>query len=185
MAYPNSHAEELARLRRHVENEVPEAINHLAQRYVRGEWVSIGVPKSAKKAAKLFKRAVELGNTMAMVGLGLLYERGDGVKLDRMKARQLYQLAADRGSAHAQFDLGNNLRDAGDETAAMSYFTLAANRGLIVAWNALGGVYYNQRNLEESTRWFERAAAAGHEGARRNLELIFTHFQRDGHGKFL
>ena len=185
MAFPRSEAEELARLRRHVENEVPEAINHLAQRYLYGEWVSIGVPKSAKKAVKLFKRAVELGSTIAMVDLGLLYERGIGVRLDRNRARQLYQLAADRGSVHAQFNLGNNLRKAGDETAAMSYYKLAANQGLISAWNSVGVVYYNQRNLEESTRWFERAAAAGHEGARRNLEMIFTHFQRDGHGKFL
>ena len=165
--------EQLARLRRHVENDVSEAIAHLAQRYMEGDYASIGVPKSAKKAAKLYKRAVELGNTMAMVGLGRLYERGDGVKMDQKKARQLYQLAADRGNVNGQFNLGSSLRVAGDETAAMSYFTLAANRGFIKAWNSIGGLYYNQCNFEQAKRWWIRAAAAGHEGARHNLETVF------------
>ena len=51
-----ANAERLARLRRHVENDVPEAIATLGCAYRDAE---LGLVKSTKKAAKLYKRAVE------------------------------------------------------------------------------------------------------------------------------
>ncbi|KAH8053642.1 hypothetical protein JL722_9491 [Aureococcus anophagefferens] len=83
-------AEQLARLRRHVENEVPEAITHLGIAYSEGRF---GLVKSDKKAAKIYRRAVELGDVTAMNCLGLLYENGSGVKLDKKKAERLYRMA--------------------------------------------------------------------------------------------
>ena len=87
--------------------------------------------QSDKKAAKLYKRAVELGNTEAMVNLGWLYGpvsarsclrslwtydlsarrygRGHGVKLDRKKKTQLYRMAADLGNAYGQLNLAADL----------------------------------------------------------------------------
>jgi hypothetical protein len=59
-------AEALAQLRRHVENEVPEAITFLGSAYRRG---GLGLVKSDKKAAKIYRRAVELGNVDAMLKL--------------------------------------------------------------------------------------------------------------------
>ncbi|KAH8098205.1 hypothetical protein JL720_1137 [Aureococcus anophagefferens] len=52
---------------------------------------------SYKKAVKIFKRAVELGNVQATIELGYMYEKGRGVRLDLKKASQLYRMAADRG----------------------------------------------------------------------------------------
>ena len=95
---PKTNAEQLARLRRHVENEVPEAITTLGSAYSHGQ---IGLVKSDKKAAKIWKRAVELGNVDAMAFLGEMHEEGSGVKLDKKKAERLYRAAADRGDAHA------------------------------------------------------------------------------------
>ena len=60
------HTEQLAQLRRHVENEVPEAITHLGNAYREGRF---GLVKSYKKAAKMYRRAVELGNVDAMAVL--------------------------------------------------------------------------------------------------------------------
>jgi len=65
--------------------------------------------QSTKKAAKLWKRAVELGNVDAMARLGFLYSKGDGVKLDNKKAIELYRIAADRGVVQAQYLLGRLL----------------------------------------------------------------------------
>merc|ERR1711903_300841 len=70
-----TNAEQLAQLRRHVENEVPEAIAALGSAYRYGDF---GLVKSDKKAAKIWKRAVELGNVVAMRSLGLLHGRGIG-----------------------------------------------------------------------------------------------------------
>tara|TARA_B100000482_G_scaffold149996_1_gene111946 strand:+ start:125 stop:595 length:471 start_codon:yes stop_codon:yes gene_type:complete len=128
-----SDAEELAIIRRHVENEVPEAINHLAGCYREGEH---GLVKSAKKAAKIYKRAVELGDVDAMLNLGLMYMTGE-FKLDKKKAVQLWRMAADRGNATAQKNLGCAYRNGDgcskDLDEARRWFILAALQGLDVA----------------------------------------------------
>jgi tetratricopeptide (TPR) repeat protein len=163
-------AEQLARLRRHVEQDIPEAI------YVLGTWYydgNMGLVKSAKKAAKIYKRAVELGNVNAMVVLGYAYEHGDGVKLDARKANQLYKMAADLGHAMAQTNLGNNNARAGNWAAAISYFKSAASQGFINAFFGLGICFENcEGGLDEAKRWYARAAAKGHEDARADLERL-------------
>lgn len=121
---PTSEAGYLAELRRHVEREVPEAINALGEIYTEGRLVV----KSTKKAAKIFKRGMALGNVDAMTHLGNLYERGDGVKLDKEKAMQLYRMAADRGDADAQSSLGIMLdHHSGDMEDAVRYYKLAVS----------------------------------------------------------
>ena len=130
-----SKAENLARLRRHVENEVPEAITHLGTAYRRGDY---GLVKSDKKAAKIYRRAVELGNVNAIINLGELYERGSGVKLDKKKAMKLYRPAADRGHADAQTHVGILLDSEQKFEEAFRYFALAADQGKTIAEINLG-----------------------------------------------
>ena len=117
-------------IRRNAERLVPEAITHLAGSYRNGDY---GLVKSAKKAAKIYKRAVELGDTLAMLNLGLMYMKGD-FKLDKKKAVQLWQTAADRGNASAQKNLGLAYwRGDGcseDLEEARRWLTLAASQGL-------------------------------------------------------
>ncbi|KAH8076129.1 hypothetical protein JL721_115 [Aureococcus anophagefferens] len=89
--------EALAQVRRHVENEVPEMVKFLGDAYHHGG--HFGLVKSDKKAAKLYKKAVEqYGCVDAMYSLGEMYDTGDGtgVKLDKKKAMQLFRMAADR-----------------------------------------------------------------------------------------
>ena len=66
--------------------------------------------RSGKKAEKLYKRAVELGDVDAMCFLGNLYvdTTPTGIKLDRKKAARLYRMAADRGHLAAQCHLALN-----------------------------------------------------------------------------
>ena len=161
-----TNAEQLARLRRHVENEVPEAISFLGWAYRRG---LLGLVKSDKKAAKIWKRAVELGNVDAMVKLGFLYQNGSGVKLDKKKAERLYRAAADRGDAFAQSNLGILLYSEKKFEEAFRYFALAANQGYTGAECNLGICYVcgagTEVDLGKARYWFERAAAKGCEGA--------------------
>ena len=153
-------SEMLARLRRHVENEVPEAIKQLGEAYQRPD---LGLVKcSSKKAAKLYKRAAELGNAEAMCNLGALYIRGDGVKMDKKKGLQLYRMAADLGNANAQYNVALSSQDDED---VVKYYRLAADQGLTDAEHNLGERYVIGRgvtqDLEEAKRWFGRAAAKG------------------------
>ena len=159
-------AEDLARLRRHVENEVPEAISFLGIAYRKG-W--FGLVKSDKKAAKIWKRAVELGDVDAMESLAEMYEKGLGVKLDKKKAERLYRTAADRGSAFAQSNLGAVLHSEKKFDEAFPYFALAADRGYTGGETNLGCCYSHGEGTEvdlgKARYWFERAAAKGDEGA--------------------
>ena len=152
----------LAHLRRHVENQNPDAIRELGQIYSIG---TLGLVKSTKKAAKLYKRAVELGNASAMCLLARLYNTGDGVKLDRNKSMQLLRMGADKGDAHAQLNLGNQLQQGSpaDQREAAICFQKAAEQGAVQAFTALADCYAYGTGVEvdpdESLRWLERAAA--------------------------
>jgi len=123
-------------------SEVPEAISHLGSAYRFGQ---LGLVKSDKKAAKIWKRAVELGNVLAMVNLGFLYSTGSGVKLDKKKAEQLYRMAADRGNATAQTNLGTFLHSDEKFEEAVRYFVLAANQGFTNGEYNLGCCYKDGR----------------------------------------
>jgi TPR repeat protein len=118
-----------------VENEVPEAITFLGDAYRDG---MMGLVKSDKKAAKLFKRAVELGDAEAMVNLGAAYYLGRGVKLDWKKAKRLHRMAADRGCATGQCNVGEICEvKEGDISEARKWYALSAAQGLKYAISAL------------------------------------------------
>ena len=169
-------AERLARLRRHVENDVPEAISHLGHAY-RESWY--GLVKSDKKAAKIYKRAVELGNVEAMSNLGKLYETGSGVKLDKKKAKQLLATAADRGYAKAQYNLGllhYNDEEVNNDKEALRNFKRSADQGFTHAMFMVGICYQHgigaALDLEDARRWYELAAAKGNKLAIARLEML-------------
>ena len=159
---PGTEAGILARLRRHVENEVPEAVSFLGLVYRNGYY---GLMKSDKKAAKIYRRAVELGDVVAMRYLGHLYEKGLGVKLDKKKAEELYRAAADRGDAVAQNKIAWLLHSEEKFEEAFRYYALAADQGYTDAEFSLGCCYRDGEGTEvdlgKARYWFERAAAKG------------------------
>jgi hypothetical protein len=170
-----TNAENLARLRRQVEKDVPEAIEHLAECYRDGK---MGLVKSAKKAAKIYKRAVELGSVDAMVSLASLFQTGSGVKLNIKKAEQLFRMAADLGDAVAQAKLAHLIYvNDEDDPESFRYVKSAADQGLTGA-EAILGLYYVRGyggvgvDLEEARRWTARAAAKGNEQAKEELALM-------------
>ena len=171
--YAKTDAEDLARLRRHVENEVPEAISFLGSAYRHGHF---GLVKSDKKAAKIYRRAVELGDVRAMVFLGTLYQNGSGVKLDKKKAERLFRMASDRGDATAQINLAFLLDDEGKFDEAFQYNALAADQGDTVGETNLGCCYRDgtgtEVDLGKARYWFERAAAKGYEQATKSLARL-------------
>jgi TPR repeat protein len=159
-------AEALTRLRRHVENEVPEAITHLGSVYRGG---GLGLVKSDKKAAKIYRRAVELGSVDAMIHLGEMYKAGLGVKLDKKKAERLFRMAADRGDAVAQNKIACSLHSEQKFEEAFRYYALSADQGYTPGEINAGICYGSGRGTEvdlgKARYWFERAAAKGDEDA--------------------
>jgi len=168
-----SDAEQLARLRRHVENEVPEAITFLGFAYRLG---GLGLVQSDKKAVKIWKRAVELGDVDAMAFLGEMCKTGLGVKLDKKKAERLVRMAADRGNAVAQNNLGVLLQTEEKFEEAVRYYALSANQGYTTGENNLGCCYMDgagtEVDLGKARYLFERAAAKGDKEAIKSLAYL-------------
>ena len=54
-----------------------------------------------KEAVKWYRKAAELGNAKAMVGLGLMYDYGDGVIEDDVEAYAWFNVAAAKGQNKA------------------------------------------------------------------------------------
>jgi hypothetical protein len=159
-----------------VENEVPEAIAFLGSAYYGGR---LGLVKSDKKAAKIYRRAVELGSVEAMRHLARLHNTGSGVKLDKKKAERLYRAAADRGDVFAQYNLARLLNSEKISEDAFRYYALAADQGLTEGETCLGTCYMDgtgtKVDLGKARYWLERAAAKGNELAEEALTGLDAH----------
>ena len=167
-----SFEEALVRLRRHVENDVPEALSKLGEAYLEGDF---GLKKSGKKAVKLYRRAADAGHVEAMVDLGRLYDSGNGderpVRLDRTKALELYRMAADTGSTYGNYWFGlclvgapyDDLKDEGKMKEAFRVMKLCADRGMFSGQTLLARFYIHgwgvERDLVEARRLCELVAA--------------------------
>jgi TPR repeat protein len=156
-----------------VENDVPEAITFLGSAYHFG---GFGLVKSDKKAAKIWKRASELGDVVAMRCLGGSYAEGLGVKLDKKKAERLCRAAADRGDAVAQNKIACLLHSEEKLEEAFRYFALAADQGFTIGELNLGLCYRGgggtEVDLGKARYWLERAAAKGDKDAIESLARL-------------
>ena len=152
---------------------MPEAISFLGEAYACGYY---GLVKSDKKAAKIYRRAVELGDVDAMVYLGQLHQHGSGVKLDKKKAERLHRMAADRGDAIAQCNLAFLIDAEEKHEEAFRYYALSADQGYTPGEFNLGCCYLGGEGTEvdlgKARYWFERAAVKGHEKAIKALAAL-------------
>jgi hypothetical protein len=116
----------------------------------------LGLVKSEKKAMKLWKRAVELGDVDAMGCLALGYMKGEGVRLDRKKAMQLFRMGADRGDANSMLNVAFILDEDG--------------------WTGPPGTWRPATACSiEASHWYELAAQTGLHDAEYNIAICYLH----------
>lgn len=96
-------------------------------------------------AIPLYTSLAQAGNAQAMLNLGRLYQKGEGVARDLSRAVAYYTDAAARGNADAQFNLGNlYLLGEGvqqDDDWAFTYYRLAAQQGHALAQKNVNEFY--------------------------------------------
>ena len=167
--FPDSEEQQLALLRRNVWNENAAAIRHLGQCYRSG---LMGLAKDEAVAAVLYLRAADLGDVEAMVDCAQDYDdycaTNSATKENNVEAIKYYQMAADRGHAHAQFRLGEMIYrgDAAeiDYPKAFRLFKMAAEQcDNGDAENFVGQMYEIgqgvARDTVEAIRWYKRSVA--------------------------
>jgi TPR repeat protein/serine/threonine protein kinase len=139
----------------------------------------MGVTQDERQAFSWFEKAAEKGDPFAMDSLGVAFARGLGVDQDHQAAAFWYEKAAEKGDTFATFHLGEACSVGRgvkkDEPKAVRLFQEAADKGHADAMFHLGLMHAGgrgglARDVEAALKWFHKAAALGHAGAKRKLE---------------
>ncbi len=138
------------------------AENNLGVYYENG----YGVGKDLGEALKWYRLAANQGLPAALNNLGRLSYNQGAPGLQRGDARRYYEESAERGDGVAAVNLGMYfLRVEYNADAVIYWFTVAAERGVPVAYNNLGSIYQFgsllPRDYGEAHRWFDKGAALG------------------------
>jgi localization factor PodJL len=104
-----------------------------------------GTAVNLQDAVKLLSQAADKGHAFAQYRLGTLYERGQGVAADPVKAMHWYEMSANQGNRKAMHNL------------AVAYASGPSPK----------------RNMAEAARWFAKAAALGLGDSQFNLAVLY------------
>ena len=139
------------------------------------------VGNGSKEQIEQYRGWVKKGKAWAMCLLAESYRVGVGVKQSDQKAIELYEMAAKRGDATSQYNLGGYYQCGmhgltKSNNRAIAYWTLAAEQGLANAQCILGTMYANGKGIETSyskaREWLTKAAAQGYKDAIDGLKQL-------------
>ena len=139
------------------------------------------VDEGSKEEIERYRKWIKKGKAWAMGLLADRYRDGVGVKQSDKKTIELYEMAAKRGNAGAQFNLGLFYQQGicgltQSSERAIEYWTLAANQGHPDAQYNVGLTYAIGECIEQSNskarEWWTKAAAQGHQDAIQNLKIL-------------
>jgi hypothetical protein len=124
-------------------------------------------------AVAIWRPLADKGDADALFNLGQAYRMGRGVKLDLVKAQDLFERAARLGHLDAQTSLGLMLFQNGNRIGAMRWLKSAAERGEPRALLIYGTALFNgdaiERDPVKAYAYVSRAAAQGLAPAKETL----------------
>ena len=133
------------------------------------------------RSRKISRRAADAGLPTALYLLGMMTERGLGIKADLAAAVDLFRQGALKGNRPSQARWGMALMRghgvAANPIEGESWLRRAALAGDPEAAAAVGDLYakggHLPPNYAEAAIWFRHAAETGHRGASRALGLLY------------
>jgi localization factor PodJL len=127
-------------------------------------------------AVKYLTQASEKGQPVAQYRLGSLYEHGQGVAADPIKAAHWYELSATQGNRKAMHNLAVFYASRKDMADAARWFAKAAALGLPDSQFNLAILYERgdgvPQSLAEAFKWYAIAAAAGDAESKARMSLL-------------
>lgn len=133
-------------------------------------------------ALHLWRMLAEQGDVRSQFNLGVLYDTGEGVAIDKAQAATYYRAAAEQGFVEAALNLGLMLESGEglekDVRQAAHWFWVAAEAGNPQAQFRLALQYDTGEGLpqdaEQAAQWYYRAAEGGEPHAANNLARCFA-----------
>ena len=137
----------------------------LGDKHAKGD----GVAQDDAEAARLFAKAMELGDLTARLRLGEALINGRGIAADRARGLELIESAAAAGNSAAMVSLsdavGRGLAGPEARARAIPLLEQAAAAGQAVALVKLGGIYeagtLARKNSAKAAAYYREAIAAG------------------------
>jgi TPR repeat protein len=139
------------------------------------------LPNTTDDSLENLKQAALSGDKKAQFNLGEMYDKGEGVEVDKVKAFEWFQKAAAQGHPGAQFNVAI-MYDKGEgvgqnKKKAFEWFHKAAVQGDLDAQFTVGMMYDEgegvEQNEEKAFEWYQMAAGQGHPDAQFNLALMY------------
>ena len=141
-----SNEENGKRVKKLMEKGNAQAFYQLAAYYRNG---IKGLPQDWAKANELYLKAGELGCALSYYNLGIQYVNGDGMEIDKKKAKHYYELAAINGSVQARNNLGCLEGRAGNTQRAYKHLLISARAGDTASLNMVKQGYMNGHVTKE------------------------------------
>jgi len=130
------------RIKKRVEMNDPIAIYNQGCDYRDG---LRGFPQDYTKTLELFLRAGEFGHASSYNDIGYAYDNGEGVEIDKKKARHYFELGAIGGDATARYNLGIWEEDSGNYERALKNHVIAVRSGYAPSLKEIQRLYSNGR----------------------------------------
>lgn len=182
----NDYAEAMKWALRAAEQGQPEAMELVGRMYQEGQ----GVDKDSDKAKEWFWKAYKTAiirpdDARALYTIGILFQNGRGVELQKLLAIRYYTEAAELNYSNAMYELAymyyNHEGTPTDYAKANKWYRRAAELGHPQAMNNLGwsyahgncGVQDYYECMEEASKWYRKAAELGNPNAMENLSLLY------------
>ena len=134
-------------------------------------------------AQRLWTAMAQEGVAEGAYHLAMLYDSGNGIAHDSVRAAYWYRRAAEAGHLHAQHNLAVAYANGDgvemDFNKALAWWTLAASSGNADSQYNLGivyatGVHGVAKNLKMAKKWWRMAAMKGDPMAQYNLGTIYA-----------
>ena len=130
--------------------------------------------KNNEEAKKYHLMAIEKGNVLAMLNMGLILKKQNNID----EAKKYYLMAIEKGNSNAMYNMGNLLKEQNELEEAKKYYLMAIEKGHIDAMNNMGWLLNEQNELEEAKKNYLMAIDKGNVLAINNIKKITTPLER-------
>ncbi|KAF7727770.1 hypothetical protein EC973_007001 [Apophysomyces ossiformis] len=143
-----------------------------------------GTEPNMTDAARWFMKAAdEMTDAEAMVRLGMMYDQGEGVPMDKVIAFRYFQKSAEKDHAEGLYRMGMTYWQGTSSTIdlhrAIEYFTRSAAQKHHNSYWALGQMAWNNNDWDLAQKWWQKGAAHNHVPSARSLAKLLLQTKQD------